>query len=212
MRQSKFTLNAFLLVVILFSALYFFVTVKVTGMAADRWPVNSFTPIEGTDLAVRYSSLEPDGIYRGSENVNELLLEGTFGSDWGLALVGDRLYLNAYRTTDLGNLFSDVVFMDMHTYKETTVQTNAVLRGRCASGELVCVSGMLLPANLPDTNALCTLYRLTDASLMPNGAGGKILYLDPETGAVVYEIAYDGSEDEDFDARYLDRSLEEVRK
>ena len=52
MRESKFTMNAFLLVVLIFSALTFFVTVKLTGMA-DRTPVNTFTPIEGTELSVR---------------------------------------------------------------------------------------------------------------------------------------------------------------
>ena len=212
MRQSKFTLNAFLLIVILFSALYFFVTVKMTGMAADLIPVNSFTPIEGTDLAVRYSSLEPNGIYRGSENVNTLVLEGTFGTDWGLALTDDRLYMNAYRTSDLGILFSDVVYMDMHTCKETTVRTNTILRGRCASGELVCLSGTMLPANRPEQNALCTLYALTDAGVSADGSGARVLYLDPKTGAVVYEAAYNGETDDEFEARYLSRTLEEVRK
>ena len=77
MESPKFSFNAFLLVVIIFSALLFFVTVKVMDIA-DRTPVNSFTPIEGTELAVRYSSLEPNGIYTGTENVNTLLLEGNF--------------------------------------------------------------------------------------------------------------------------------------
>ena len=209
MRESKFTLNAFLLVVIIFSALTFFVTVKLTAMA-DRTPVNSFTPIEGTDLAVRYSSLEPNGIYPGSENVNTLRLEGNFGVDWGAAAVGDRLYLNAYRSTDLGLLLSDVVCVDTQTFQKQVLLQNAILRGRCASGELVCLTGELLPANLPEDNALCRIYSLTDTALRADGAA--VVFLDPETGRVVYETTDPTSSSEDFEAQFLNRTLEEVQR
>ncbi len=207
MDSPKFSLNAFLLVFILFSALLFFVTVKVMDIA-DRTPVNSFTPIEGTELAVRYSSLEPNGICSGSENVNTLLLEGNFGTDWGAAAIGDRLYLNHYRTTDLGVLLSDVVCVDTDTFQETILLRNAVLRGRCASGELVCLGGVLLSANYPEENALCRLYSLTDGNLSNDGA--KVFYLDPESGELLYELR-DDMAGEDFETRFLSRTLAEVR-
>ena len=209
MRESKFTLNAFLLVVIIFSALAFFVTVKLTAMA-DRTPINSFSPIEGTELAVRYSSLEPNGIYRGSENVNTLVLEGNFGTDWGAAAVGDRLYLNAYRSTDLGILLSDVVCVDLRTFQKEVLLQNAILRGRCASGELVCLRGAMLPANHPQNNALCRLYSLTDTTLSPEG-DAMVVYLDPDTGRILYEVRDDTAQGGDFETRYLGRTLQEVQ-
>ena len=101
-----------------------------------------------------------------------------------------------------------VVFMDMHTYKETTVQTNAVLRGRCASGELVCVRGVLLPANEPESNILCKFYALAAPGLR---GGAEVLFLDPATGEIVYSVRDDGAMTEAFEARYLQRTLEEVR-
>lgn len=207
MESPKFSMNAFLVVVIIFSAFLFFVTVKVMDIA-DRTPVNSFTPIEGTELAVRYSSLEPNGICKGSQNVNTLLLEGNFGTDWGAAAVGDQLYLNAYRTTDLGLLLSDVVRVDTNTFQQTVLLRNAVLRGRCASGELVCLGGVLLSANHPEDNALCRLYSLTDSALSPEGAA--VFYLDPDSGQLLYETRDDAA-GEDFDARFLARTLAEVR-
>lgn len=207
MESPKFSFNAFLLVVIIFSALLFFVTVKVMDIA-DRTPVNSFTPIEGTKLAVRYSSLEPNGIYTGTENVNTLLLEGNFGTDWGAAAIGSKLYLNHYRTTDLGVLLSDVVCVDADTLQETVLLRDAVLRGRCASGELVCLSGVLLSANYPEENALCRLYSLTDTALTQSGA--KVCYLDPDSGQLLFELQ-DDTAGADFEARFLERTLAEVR-
>ena len=209
MRESKFTLNAFLLVVLIFSALTFFVTVKLTGMA-DRTPVNTFTPIEGTELSVRYSSLEPNGLYRGSENVNTLVLEGNFGTDWGAAAVGSRLYLNEYRSTDLGVLLSNVVCVDMESLHKEILLRNAILRGRCASGELVCQCGAMLPANCPQDNALCRLYTLTAPSLSADGSA-TVVYLDPESGQVLLELQDETTQEEDFAAQYLERTLEEVR-
>lgn len=207
MDSPKFSLNAFLLVFILFSALLFFFTVKVMDIA-DRTPVNSFTPIEGTELSVRYSSLEPNGICSGTENVNTLLLKGNFGTDWGAAAIGDRLYLNHYRTTDLGVLLSDVVCVDTDTFQETVLLRNAVLRGRCASGELVCLGGVLLSANYPEDNALCRLYSLTDGNLLTDGA--TVFYLDPDSGEPLYTLR-DDMAGEDFETRFLDRTLAEVR-
>ena len=210
MRQPKFSLNAFLLIVIIFSALNFFVTVKLTKMA-DRRPVNIFSPIEGTDLSVRYSSLEQNGIYRGDENTGTLMHAGDFGADWGAAAEGKNLYLNAYRNSDLGMVLSDVVRVDTKTFEKDVLLRNAILRGRCTSGELVCLRGALLPANLPQVNALCRLYAFSDPSLTPSRACAEVVFLDPETGRILYETEDDAPFGDDFTARYLDRTLEEVR-
>ena len=208
MESPKFSLNAFLLIVIIFSALTFFVTVKLTGMA-DRTPVNQFVPIEGTELSIRYSSLEPDGIYSGSETVNTLLLEGTYGTDWGAAAVENQLYLNEYRATDLGVLLCDVVRVDTDTFEKTILLHDAILRGRCASGQLVCVTGAMLPANLPEENALCRLY-CTDSGVSPSAEHAAVLYLDPATGSVLGSVQDPNAMGEGFEARYLDRAMEEV--
>ena len=65
MRELKFSFNAFLLVVLIFTALTLFITVIISHMA-DRTPVNDFYPIDGTEYMVHYSNLEPDGIYSGT--------------------------------------------------------------------------------------------------------------------------------------------------
>lgn len=208
MESPKFSLNAFILVVILFSALTFFVTVKLTGMA-DRTPVNRFTPIEGTELSIRYSSLEPNGIYSGSENVNTLRLAGNFGTDWGAAAVDSQLYLNEYRTTDLGIMLCDVVRVDTETFEKTILLRNAILRGRCVSGELVCVTGALLPANLPEQNALCRLY-CVDSGVSPSAERAAVAYLDPVDGSLIGVVQDANAMGEGFDARYLDRTRGEV--
>lgn len=209
MPAPKFSLNAFLLVVLLAAAMVFFITVTVTDLA-DRTAVNTFSPIEGTELAVRYSSLEPNGIYRGSENVNTLLLKGNFGTDWGAAAEGDAVYLNEYDETDLGVMLCSVVRVQVPDMQKTVLLRNAVLRGRCASGELVCTCGLMLPSNNPEDSALCMLWRLTDSSVRSGGEPERVLFLDPQTGQAVYETACDAAE-QDFDARFLSRTLEEVR-
>ena len=209
MESPKFSLNAFLLIVIIFSALTFFVTVKLTGMA-DRTPVNQFVPIEGKELSIRYSSLEPDGIYSGSETVNTLLLEGTYGTDWGAAAVENQLYLNEYRATDLGVLLCDVVRVDTDTFEKTILLHDAILRGRCASGQLVCVTGAMLPANLPEENALCRLYCCAGADVSPTSEHAAVVYLDPDSGAVLGSVPDPGAMSAGFEARYLSRAMEEV--
>ena len=141
--------------------------------------------------------------------MNTLVLEGNFGTDWGAAAVGSRLYLNEYRSTDLGVLLSNVVCVDMESLHKEILLRNAILRGRCASGELVCVRGVFLPANKPESNILCAFYALT-APAMNDGA--EVLFLDPATGEIVYSVKDDGAMTDAFEARYLERTLEEVRQ
>ena len=208
MGRPKRNLNTLLLILLLFGGFTFFITVFITGMA-DRSAINTFNPIEGTDYAIHYSSLEPNGLYEGSENVHSLVVEGNFGFDWGAALEGDRLYLNEYSSTDLGVMHSDLVCVDLQAKDKTCLLPDAILRGRCASGELVCVRGVMLPANQPETNVLCRFYALTAPGVRD---GAEVLFLDPANGEILYSVRDDNAMGNGFEARYLQRTLEEVRK
>lgn len=210
LRNEKLTFNGLIMALIIFSALAFFVSVKMTGMA-DRTAINVYSKIDGTeDLAIRYSNLEPDGIYKGSENNNELLVEGTFGYDWGCVVEGDYLYVNEYRTSDLGVLISKLVKINLKTLEKQTLYNNTVLRGKCASGELVATSDYLLPANKPETNRFCKLYNLTAAS--SSSEREMVLYINPENGEIVFSTPQSPGIKESFEERYLERTLEEVMK
>ena len=98
--------------------------------------------------------------------------------------------------------------VDLTTKQKETLFTDAILRGKCASGELVCVRGVFLPANEPESNILCKFYALTAPGLHD---GAEVLFLDPATGGIVYSVRDDGAMTEAFEARYLGRTLEEVR-
>ena len=203
MNKPKFTFNAFLLVVVIFSALYFFVTIGVTNVA-DRTAVNGFFPIEGTEYSVFYSSLEPDGIYSGTANDHKLVLEGTFGNDWGAFLEGDELYINEFRFTDLGFVRSSIVKVNVKTLEKETVFKNALLRGRCLSGEPVCSLDFSLPSNFPASNSLCSFDNL----LTGGGRASKTAFLDPESGEIVFTV--ENAIERKFNDLYLNRTLEEV--
>ena len=208
MRSPKLSVNALLLVLLIFGGFTFFITVFIVRMA-DRSGVNTFNPVEGTDYAIRYSSLEPNGLYQGNEVVNSLVVKGNFGFDWGAALEGERLYLNEYNTSDMGVMHSDLVRVDLTTKRKETLLTDAILRGKCASGELVCVRGVLLPANKPESNVLCKVSALAAPGLHD---GAEVLFLDPATGEIVYRVRDDEAMSNAFEARYLKRTLEEVRQ
>ena len=207
MRSPKLSVNTLLLILLIFGGFTFFITLYIVPMA-DRTGVNSFHPVEGTDYAIRYSSLEPNGLYQGNENVNSLVVEGNFGFDWGAALEGERLYLNEYATSNMGVMHSDLVRVDLNAKQKETLFTDAILRGRCLSGELVCVRGVLLPANEPESSILCKFYALTAPALKD---GAEVLFLDPATGEIVFSVRDDEAMSNAFDARYLARTLGEVR-
>ncbi len=208
MNKAKFSMNALLLVVILFSALAFFFTVVMVNLA-DRTAVNEYIPIKGTDYAIRYSSLEPSGLYQGQENTCRLVAEGDFGSEWGACKVGDALYLNEYRSTELGMLLCDLVRIDLNTHEKTVLYRDTVLRGRCASGELVCVRGAMLPADFPEMNPLCRFYRLT-AKNAAEINGAQVLFLDPQTLEEAYTVTVSDPFSPVFERQYLKRTLAEV--
>ncbi len=209
MKKTKFSMNALLLILLLFSVLAFFCMVTLDRLAS-QFPVNDYIPIENSEYAVRHSSIAPSGICRGGKNTAELLVEGNFGSGWGAYANGDTLLLNEYRNSRFGFLFCDLMRVDVSARTKSTLYENTVLRGVCASGEPVCVRGALLPAVHPETNALCRLYRLSAGSLSVNGEA-EVLFLDPETLTPVFSVREPGADADDFEARYLSRTLEEVR-
>ena len=208
MRSPKLSVNTLLLILLIFGGFTFFITLFIVRMA-DRSGINTFNPVEGTDYAIRYSSLEPNGLYQGNEVVNSLVVKGNFGFDWGAALEGERLYLNEYKTSNMGVMHSNLVRVDLTTKQKETLLTDAILRGKCASGELVCVRGVLLPANKPESNILCKFYALAAPGLHD---GAEVLFLDPATGEIVYRVRDDEAMSNAFEARYLKRTLEEVRQ
>ena len=117
MRNNKLSLNMILIIVACFSVIGLFFTVKMFDLA-DRFPVNEFNPIENTNFAIKYSSLEPDGLYEGDENTCVLRVEGTFGYDWGSAVEGDYLYTNEYVTTTLGLVTPQLVRINLKDFSK----------------------------------------------------------------------------------------------
>lgn len=209
MNNTKFTLNSLIIIVIIFSAIGLFFTIKMVNLA-DRMPVNDYYPIEGTDLAIKYSSLEENGIYRGPENSGTLVLEGTFGYDWGSVLNENKLFINEYTSTDLGLLMCDIVVIDMETLEKKTLLRDAILRGRCQSGEIVCLSGTILPSNYPDKNSLMKLYSMTSGEILPDSESAKVTYIDPENGEILYSVRDDEANTALFEKKYLNTTLQEV--
>lgn len=208
MKKTKFSLNAVLIILLIFSAISFFCMVTLDRLAS-QFPVNDYIPIEGTAYAVRHSSVAPSGICTGSKNSAELLVEGNFGSDWGAYANGDTLLLNEYRNTRLGFLLCDLMRVDVSDRTKNTLYENTVLRGVCASGEPVCVRGTLLPAAYPESNPLARLSALTQTSLSADGIA-EVVFLDPQTLTPVYSVRDSDANGDDFEARYLSRTLEEV--
>ncbi len=211
MYNTKFTMNALVIIVIIFSAIGLFFTIKLVNMA-DRIPINEYYPIEETDLGVRYSSLEPNGIYQGSEAAGELVLEGNYGMDWGAFLEGDDLFINEYRMTDLGLVLCDLVKINVNTLEKEVLMKDTFLRGKCASGELVCLGGCIMPSSYPQTNPLMKLYSMASSDIRPEGESAEVIFIDPKTGETAYSFRDDHANSSHFDDRYLRLTLEEVKK
>ena len=211
MRETKFSMNALVLVVIIFSAISFFFTIRLVDLA-DIFATNQFYPVEGTNVAVRYSNLYPNGIYEGDRVNGVLKIEGNFGTDWGAIAEGDRLYVNEYTGTSFGLMLCQMVQIDLNTYEKTVMYRDTMLRGKCASGELVCLTDYLEPSNQPATNGLCQLYAMSAGEIRGGEVCATVLYLDPNTGEELYRVRDDEAVDvEILETRYLSRTLEEVR-
>ena len=205
-------MNALLVITIIFTAITLLFSVTFVNMAYKA-PVDKSYPVEGTKVFVRYSSVKDSGIYEGYVATGTLKLKGQFGYEWGATAEGDTLLLNEYKWTDLGLVTCDLVSVDLDTFEKTVVFKDVMLRGRCASGEAVCVSGAAVLSNLPAGNPLWKFYALTNASVKPSLPGAEILIIDPAT----YEVLWSARDPEALDegvveSRYLEKTLDEVRQ
>jgi hypothetical protein len=209
LNESKFSVNAALIVFTVFTAILLFFSVFLSNVRSP-FPVNEFYPIGDTGYAIRYSSYHPSGIYKGTEYNCTLILEGTFDYDWGACLVENKLYVNEYAMSDLGFVQVDLVCIDLETFEKETLREDTILRGACASGELVSVAGFLMPSNAPETNELSRLYAMSSADISPKGEDALLLCMDPHTGEIVYSARRTDALDGDFEARYLEKTLEEI--
>lgn len=216
MRETKFTVNAVVLVALIFSALALFFTVKLPYYAYSEG-MNDFSPIEGTDMGVYYSNRKQNGIYRPTNIVSgimlegELLLAGDFIGDWGAAYEDGILYLNELSTTELGMTTVKLVRVDTDGFKEKTLMNDSVMRGRCASGELVVIRGYMMSATYPETNSLAKLYGFSSGNIAGSG-NADVVYLDPATGEIVHTVTGVDAEADDFEELFINRTLDEVRK
>ena len=211
MRQSKFTLNAFILIVIIFSAILFFFSLVLVNLS-DWGAVNEVSQIEGTDFSIIYSDKKPNGLYQGNPNNAELRLKGDFGHDWGLAIEGDYLYTNEYTSTNLGFMLCRLVRIDLRTFEKETLYSDTILRGRCKSGELVCVKGFIMPSNAPETNSFFKLYGMASSDSPADNSEQEILFLDAADASVKYSIKGRPTDNKAFEVMYLQKTLEEIQK
>ena len=210
MGNSRLTLNGIMIIVIIFSAMLFFFTVTMVEMV-NPYGQNEFQPIEGTDLAVKHSSVDENGLYQGPESTAQLVLKGNFGNDWGTTLSGSSLYLNKYAITSLGLIIPEVVRVDTDTHEEELLYKDAIIRGRCASGEMIILTDYVMPTNYPDTNPMLKLYSMSSGVDLDDKTL-TVVFMDPETGEVLYSLEDRAFLEKTFQKKYEDRTLDEIRE
>ena len=210
MKGEKFTFNSLILVVILITGIFFFFSVKVVEVA-EHTAEFEFIPIEGTDLSVCYSNLRTNGIYSGDRVTGELVVPGDFGHDWGAAAEDGVIYINEYTRTSLNLMKCRIAKIEIDGFRKSVYMDDAMLRGRCASGELVLLSGFLMPSGYPKTNPLLMLYGMSSPTVRTDEDGGLVSFVDPKTGSVLYSVWADSNLIDRFDEVFLSRTLEEVK-
>lgn len=210
MGNSRLTVNGIMIIVIIFSAMLFFFTVTMVEMV-NPYGQNEFQPIEGTDLSVKHSSVDENGLYQGPESTAQLVLEGNFGNDWGTTLSGSSLYLNKYAITSLGLIIPEVVRVDTETHEEELLYKDAIIRGRCASGEMIILTDYVMPTNYPDTNPMLKLYSMSSGVDLDDKTL-TVVFMDPGTGEVLYSLEDRAFLEKTFQKKYEDRTLDEIRE
>ncbi len=206
MQKVKFSFNAFIMMLIIFSIFVIFVFFGLTDMANIRIN-NDVYEIEGTDYSVRYTELTPSGLYKGKGYAGELKVEGNFGYDWGVSIEDGVLYCNEYRMTSLGMMVSDFVRIDLETYEKKVVIKNAMMIGKCESGEIVCLDGFMMPSWQFETNSLYKLYSMSSDTIRAEDDVVTVRYFDG--GKTVYSFE-DSMTDEDRIEYYRSLDLKEV--
>ena len=213
MEQTKFNMNSVLIILFAFTAIILFFSVILTNMSilAYRRPVDVTYPVEGTKVFIRYSSVKESGVYEGLVNAGMLKVKGEFGYGWGAAAEGDVLWCNEYFWTDIGLVHCNLVKIDLKTYEKTLVARDTMLRGRCSTGELVCVADAAVLSNVPADNPLWSLFAMSTKAVTPQKKGANVLLLDPVSGEVVYSVWETGAAEENFiEDRYVGKTLDEV--
>lgn len=212
MNNAKFSMNSVLIIVIIFTALILFFMLLVVDMSFTP-ARNEWYPVEGTDIAVKYSTKEGSGIFQGDyKNTAVLRIKGNFGYSWGNALEGDKLYLNEFKSSPFGMMNSKLVCIDINSFEKQTLYNDMLICGRCRSGEIVCLSRFIMPNNFPKTNALSELYALSENGVCPDKSGATVVFINAVSGEIVYSVFDPEAFGEGFTARWLDHTLEEVMK
>ena len=210
MNERKFTVNSLVLIVMIFSLALLFFTVNLVTMA-EPYAENSFYRIEGTKYYVHYSTMDPSGIYLGSGRTAELMIEGKYGHDWGAALVGNTYYCNEMKDTDFGLMVTDVVKIDLTTFKKETVLRNSMIRGKCASGELIIYEGYISPTWSPDVNPFRCVFRVSDSKIQEDADAAVVSWYDTSSDSIVYSKTDPNAHHNKREEYYISRTLEEVR-
>ena len=68
-----------------------------------------------------------------------------------------------------------------------------------------------MPSLQPKTNEMARLYAMTSANVDPKSDKGTVLFIDPSDTKILYETEDDDVLSDNFDAFYLDHTLEEIR-
>lgn len=210
MRQTKFSMNAFVLVYILFSAAFLFVSVYLYDFA-DFSKSNDSYPIEGTDLFVRYADHIPSGIYDGEETYSNCLIEGRYGYNGSAQVSGNQLFINEYHNTKYGFMISDLMCISTDDFRKRCVAEDAYLLGTCKSGELVFVRGTGLANWFVQTNGLYPLYLSSSSPSENLKEGPEVIYLDPVTSEEISAGHDPDALSEKRQNYYLSRTLSEVK-
>ncbi|MBR1758547.1 MAG: hypothetical protein IJ744_07470 [Lachnospiraceae bacterium] len=210
MREPKFTFNAFIFIVILFSALYFFANVSLFNLLVPP-AINDTHEIENSDYVVRYNTIIPSGIYDGSDSWSHLMIEGEFGYNWGMVAKEDALYCNEYHTTTFAYMTTDLVRIDLKTFEKTIVRKDAMLVGETTSGELIYLDGCVMANWFPATNPLYRLYGAANRSLLKGENGAMVCFYNTGDANVVYQVEDLNALTDARQAYYRSHSLAEVK-
>ncbi|MBR6918584.1 MAG: hypothetical protein IKN38_10405, partial [Clostridia bacterium] len=129
-------------------------------------------------------------------NSGKLVVEGNFGYDWGAVLEGDSLYCNEYKKTTYGFMVSDVVRIDLDSYEKEVLFHNAMMIGRCASGEMVCLDGFMMPLWNYETNPLYKTFTMSSGVIRSEEGTALVRFVDPATEKTVYSFRDSAADEE----------------
>ena len=211
MNKTKFTMNSFVLVVMIASALFLFFTIFMDSLA-NRTVLNQSYPIEGTPYYVRYTTHIPSGIYDSYDDDNALMIKGSYGYDWAGLLIDDFYFCNEYHKTVFGFMTSNVVRISLKDFSKQIVLEDATIKGRCSSGELVCFGDVLMPNWFPGSNALCKLYGAAIGCDRYDSETATVSFIDPETLQMLYSVKDQHALSDERGDYYLSSSLQEIKE